>query len=511
MSSALDESIPTAEMLASTFARPESASATLMAVDVGSSGIRASLFDEKGRELTSAQRFTRRTSSYADIQSAPALTEVVFDVIDELLAPVPLHAEIELIAISCFWHSLLGVNADGLPTTPILDWRDPSAHKAARALRARLPEKAIHSRTGCRLHPSYWPAKLLWLKNERPDQFAATERWLSFSDYLTNELVGESLTSVCMASGSGLLNQATCDWDEQVLQELQISREQLPRIAATSISNVELKPAHALRWLQLQNARLCPAIGDGAANSVGSGCVTSDKLALMVGTSGAARVVSEGQPPAEIPSALWCYRVDQRRVILGGALSDGGGLYEHMRRTLCADDAPQELEAQLAQMKADDHGLTVLPFWAGERSTGWTPNAAGGILGLTMQTKPVEILRAAMEAVAYRFAAIVDALSSVTSFSDIVASGNALQSSPVWLQIICDVIGREIVLTETREASTRGAALLALEAAGKIQLNDKTDLQFGKIFDPDFSQHEKYQAARERQEKFYDAVVPLFE
>ena len=133
----------------------------------------------------------------------------------------------------------------------------------------------------------------------------------------------------------------------------------------------------------------------------------------MIGTSGAMRVAYEGDPPPVLPSELWCYRVDRRRVVVGGALSDGGSLYRWMRQTLALSQDEDEIERTLAAMKPDTHGLVILPSWAGERSTGWSATARGAILGLTSDTKPIDILRSAMESIAYRFALIAETLNSV--------------------------------------------------------------------------------------------------
>src|SRR6185436_17173019 len=122
----------------------------------------------------------------------------------------------------------------------------------------------------------------------------------------------------------------------------------------------------------------------------------------------------------------------------------------------------ESIEQQLEEIEPDSHHLTVLPFWAGERSSGWQPAARGGILGLTLHTRLIEILRAAMEAVAYRFALLWQSLETQAPEATIVASGNALRASPVWRQMIADVLGRPLLLSATAEASTRGAALLAL-------------------------------------------------
>lgn len=504
MSSVLDNPIETTES-AFIFARPEFESTVLMAVDIGSSGVRAALFDESANELTRVTNSTRPSKT----KNAAALLEVVVDVIDELLAPVPSGIELQFIAISCYWHSLLGIDGQGAATTSILDWSETRAADAALALRTRFSETEIHSRTGCRLHPSYWPAKLLWLKTECASEFRATNFWVSFNEYLTHHLFGETSTSISMASATGLMNVTSCEWDLPFLEQLEIGPEKLPQIAAETITNATLRKAFADRWPQLRNARLCPGIGDGAANNIGAGCTNKTMLALMVGTSGAARVLYQGEPPLRLGSSLWCYRVDRQRVIVGGAISDGGGLFERLRTALIPDSDFEELSFQLSQMEADAHGLTVLPFWSGERSTGWAPKATGGIIGIKASTTPIQILRATMEAIAFRLSLIVAELNTILSTTTIIASGNALHSSPLWLQIITDVIGRQIMLSETREASTRGAALLALDAAGKIRLNDQSN-RCAEVFEPDFSEHAKYLPAIQRQQQLYDAVSGLF-
>jgi gluconokinase len=209
-----------------------------------------------------------------------------------------------------------------------------------------------------------------------------------------------------------------------------------------------------------------------------------------------------GEPPTPIPSELWCYRADDQRVILGGALSDGGNLYAWLRDTL-SGVAEEWIENSLAELEPDAHGLTVLPFWAGERSTGWSLKAKGSILGLTNKTQPIEILRAAMEAVAYRFALIHRALAPFAPDAVIIASGTALRSSPVWIQILADVLGKPITLSSHSESSTRGAALLALEVAGKIANIETLKVAAGTTFEPDLSRHTRYQGGLERQQKIY--------
>jgi gluconokinase len=309
-----------------------------------------------------------------------------------------------------------------------------------------------------------------------------------------------------MASATGLLDQWTCNWDAELIDALDISEESLPEIAG-STEQPHLRPELVERWPTLSEARLLTVVGDGAANNIGGACCTKDRFALMVGTSGAMRVVYEGDPPQNLPSELWSYRADRTRVVIGGALSDGGGLYRWFSDLMCLGNDPDDLENQLAMLEPDGHGLTILPFWSGERSTGWSASASGTIFGLTQNTKPVEIVRAAMESVAYRFALIARALEVVNGEATIVATGNALRSSPVWLQIIADVLGKPITLSGTREASTRGAALLALEALGKIESIEQEPVEIDDVIQPDWSRHSRYLDGLARQNRMYELVV----
>jgi len=462
--------------------------------------VRAALFDDRGNEVPGAQARSRRTfttvSDFAELDADQFVDEVI-QTIDELLTSHS-GAQIKFIAISAFWHSLIGIDAAGLPTTPVLTWADTRAAQFAKALRSNFNELEIHGRTGCRFHPSYWPAKLEWLKSEHNEKFRHTRCWLGFAEYLCLRLFGERATSISMASATGLFNQRDWEWDRELVQALGISPDTLPEIQTQP--NARLTEAFASRWPALAKARLITMVGDGAANNIGAGCSTKDRIALMVGTSGAMRVVFAGGPPVELSPALWSYRVCEKRVVVGGALSDGGGLLQWLTENLNVD------QEEIAELEPDAHGLTVLPFWSGERSTGWSTDARGGIFGFRQGTKPVEIVRATLESIAYRFALIARALDRVAPGATIVASGNALRSSPLWLQIITDVLGRPLMFGGTAESSIRGAALLALEAVGKIASIEEDSISVEQVFEPDMSRHARYQQGLARQEELYERL-----
>ena len=478
--------------------------AALLSIDIGTSGVRAALFDETGEQVEGSRVKTTYHFDTDDISTfdADELVKHVERTIDLLLADNLTESRIELIAVSCFWQSLMGVDASAGPITSVLGWADSRAGQEVFRLRSELDETDIHQRTGCRFHASYWPAKLRRLRDQKHEIFKKTAHWLSFPDYLTERFCGETAVSVSMASGTGLFDQATCAWDTELLEFLDVRNETLTAIAEPN-RVFNLLPAYVSRWPQLADAQMYPAIGDGAANNLGSGSISAERIALMIGTSGAMRVCLRQDPPKHLPMELWCYRADRDRILLGGALSDGGGLYDWIRRNLLPVEDIESIERELLALKPDAHGLTVMPFWSGERSTGWNPDAAGAIVGITAQTRPIEILHAAMEAIAYRFALIAAALAPVAPDADFIASGNALVSSQIWPQILADVLGKRMMVSAAAEASMRGAALLALEGAGKIQNIEELPALIGQVFDPDSSNHARYREALERQEALY--------
>ena len=478
-------------------------------MDIGTSSVRAALYDGGANPLPRMSAKIERSLTVtadggSEIDADEAFDQVVTAIDAVLKKAVRVKGEIKYVASSAFWHSIVGIDAKGKPTTKVFGWADTRSRKQVEMLRKRFDESEVHNRIGARFHSSFWPAKLLWLRSEFPDIFAKTERWLSLSDYIAWRLLGVSETSVSMASGTGIFDIRSFEWDRELLRYLKIKAENLPNIVETDSISFQLSKPFAKRWPLLKNAQWFPAIADGAADNIGSGCVTKNMGALMVGTSGAMRVAYAGDPPAKIPDGLWCYRVDRKRVILGGALSDGGGLYRWVRDNL---KLAKNAESEIPLRGAAAHGLTFLPFLAGERSTGYHESATGAVLGMQSSTDSIDILQAALESVAYRFAEVFDQLNSVVKINEIVASGGALRESPVWMQIIADVLGRDLTFGGAQESSSRGAVLLALETIGKIENIAASPLPIANTtaFHPKW--HAIYKLARKQHRDNYKLIL----
>ena len=485
----------------------------VVTLDVGSSSVRANCFDAGGRALPVECQLEYEPTTTPDggVEADPErLFDLTARALDGTLAALGGRAaEVAAVATSTFWHTLLGVGADGRARTPLYSWADTRSAATVDTLRPRLDEKAYHARTGCVLHTSYLPARLAWLAATDRTAFDASRVFMSFGEYLQLRLFGETRCSVSMASGTGLFDRHAREWDGPTLEVLGLGRERFAPLADLDAPFTGLRSEFASRWPALARVPWLPALGDGACSNVGAGCTGPDRIALMVGTSGAMRVCL----PADgivVPAGLWCYRVDRRRALLGGSLANGGSVYAWLRDTLRLDTA-EATEKELAARPPDGHGLTVLPFLAGERSTGWVATARAAIVGCSLATGPIDILQAALETVAYRFALIHALLADACPRADeVVATGGALAHSPAWTRIMADVLGVPVRPSTEPEASSRGAALLALEALGVLPSLDAAPPGFGPAVRPDPARHARYREGLARHRQLYDTLMPFF-
>jgi gluconokinase len=485
----------------------------VLAIDVGTTSLRAEIYDRRARDVRgtafAAETPLTTTADGGATLDPEQLLGLTLRVLDRTLAaagPLGERATIDAVAISTFWHSFLGVDDEHRPTTPLLLWADSRSSDQMRELRSRLDERAVHARTGCLLHWSYWPAKLLWLQTAMPEAWRRTTKWVSFGEFLHLRLLERAVCGVSMASGTGLLDQNAQQWDPELLEATGLGTERLLRLTGQGEMVVGSRPEYRQRWPALRDARWLPAVGDGAVSNVGTGCVTQERMALMVGTSAALRVAWRGDR-VEIPWGAWCYRVDENRFVLGCADSNGGNLFAWLTETLRLP-SPRQAEREVASLPADGHGLTVLPFIAGERGPGYAAHARAAVLGLTQATRPIEILRAGLEAVALRFALMYSIVTSVLPEPrQAIATGGGLQKSPAWAQIVADALGRPLVASGEREASSRGAALLALERLGAVDNVETTRTALRGTYQPDGEAHARLMAAQERHRHYYQRLI----
>ncbi|MBC8139506.1 MAG: gluconokinase [Fibrella sp.] len=474
----------------------------ILSLDIGTSSTRAVLYHAQTGAVVPATAFFDShepdvTPEGGSTISPDLLLQEALSCIVQSLASAP-DAEVLAVACCTFWHSAIGINTNGDAQTPVLLWSDRQSAPQVAALREVMDSAAYTERTGCPFHTSYLPGRLRWLRETQPDIFARCVRFVSPGEYIYGKLFGVDhiRQSWSMASGTGLWNAHAEAWDGETLSHIPgLTPGHFAPVSDDAVSG--LLPLYRERFPRLASIPWYPALGDGACSNLGAGGVTPTCIALMIGTSGAMRVAVPGATPPEVPAGLWRYRADKERFLVGGALSNGGNVWSWLTETLHlpatgADDL-------LAAMVPDSHGLTVLPFLSGERAPLWRDDLTGAILGLTQATTPLEIARAAFEAVGYRFAAIRERLKSVVPQAEIIGTGGGLLRSTASAQILADVLGEPITLSGELEGSSRGAALWVREKLGLGRLED-APFAMNRRFLPNPDHAQIYASARARHE-----------
>ena len=459
---------------------PRPTEPAVLAIDIGTSSVRTALFDEK------AQRFRGSSASqtYRVRHSADHGAELDPRVLLRATKKCLRHTRglttgpVRAIGGSGFWHSLLGLDRAGEPLTPIYTWADGRCTEDAAGLREKHDERAIQQRTGCMLRASFWPAKLVWLRRTQPKLFRRVARWVSPAEWIFEKVFAVRGCSHSMASGTGLYDFARRDWDAALLE-------------ISGLTSSQLGPLRDK--VRLDGATVFPAIGDGAASNLGSGAFAQGVVAVNIGTSAAVRAIPAAN--ARLPFGLFRFVVDQKRDLLGGAVSNAGNLHAWCRRELRLPDDERALEKALRQPSAASARLTILPFWVSERAPSWPEQLDGAILGLTQASTAADVLRATTTAVYHRLAQILQQLEgAIGPAKRVIVSGGILHS-PASLRILADALGHDLETCADQEASLRGAAVHALEQLGREIPAPKR----GKVIRHDRAKATEARAARDRQ------------
>ena len=491
---------------------PRSRRSGVLALDLGTSSVRAVVYDTRGAMIEPTLcdlPYKVDTALPGQVSSDPdRLIRLVFRAIDTALAEAH-HQRVEILAVgaSCYWHSLMGVDRNGRPTTELFTWADTRSAPQTQSLRRNVDEHAYHARTGCYFHASFWPAKLRWLRATRPAVFRRTARWISFGEYLYQRVLGQYRVSISIASGTGLLDVHRCEWDAKALRLANVSAAKLSPLAEWDESPAPAQPAFHKRWPLLIGVPWFLPLGDGVLANIGAGCLRPTWFCATIGTSSALRVIVQ-RDRLSVPWGVWVYRLDRDRFVLGGALSEGGNVIRWMTDGL-GRRHKKKLERTAASMAPDSHGLTILPFWAGERSPNWRGDARATITGLSLATMPAATLRAAMEAITYQLVVVATTMRrAVPRPRAVIATGGQLIHSATWTQMLADALNLPVMMSPQTEASSRGAALLALYALKRRPRLWSEVPQRGRAFRPRVGAHTAYEAGRRRQDGLYQLLLP---
>jgi gluconokinase len=418
-------------------------------------------------------------------------------------------------------HSLMSVDDEGRPLTGIMTWADDRATLQAEKIHEFSDPPTLYQNTGCPTHGMYPLYKIIWLREEQPDIFKETSKFVSAKEYVTAKLTGKYIVDFSLASGSALLNPHTLDWNDSVLELAGIEPAQLSKLAGPTTIIDGIHHELATQMGIPSDIPFILGSSDAVNSNLGAGAVEPYQATCMIGTSGAFRIIS-GHPLLDDQARTWCYCVDEDHWLVGGAINNGGVALAWLRDLVNRSFLPSssgdplsfdDLTDLAEQVNPGAGELICLPLFAGERSPYWNPNARALFIGLTLQHDLRHMSRAILEGVAYRMRSIVDTLKEMSvPITSIHASGGYTKSS-LWLQIVANVLNIKLLVPDWGETSSLGAAFWAMLGTGTISsLNQIGGLiRISNSFRPRSEEVKIYDDLYRLYLKLYQAMSPFYD
>lgn len=485
----------------------------ILAHDVGTSGNKATLFTIDGRLAysISAGYEVRYSAGNCAEQDPDDWWQAVAKTTRELLE----HVRPEQIMAVTFSGQMQGcvcVDKDGNPLRPSLIWADLRAEPQTRQLVKLLDSKEIFRITGQRISPAHTIQKLMWVRDNQPEIFANTYKVLQSKDYIILKLTGNFVTDFSDAAGTNCLNIKTWKWSRTMFTASGIKKDKMPDILhSTDIAGKVTKQAAAICGLLEGTPVVCGG-GDGAAATVGSGCVEQGSAYVCMGTS--AWIASTSDIPIledQMRISNFVHLVPGKYIPLGN-MNACGASFDWMKNQLAQPELmlakvrnnnPYELinhATALTQPGSD--GLLYLPYLAGERSPYWNPDARGAFIGLKNSHKRQDMYRAVLEGVALHLELILQIHEETTQIDKLSVIGGGATNA-LWVQILADVMNKPLqTLNYIDEATSVGAAV-----TGGIGIGAFKDFSVVNEFVKPIQQYEPVQ----RNVELYENYKPIFE
>lgn len=420
-------------------------------------------------------------------QDAETVFGTMLQVVQQSLAALAGH-QLQAACFSAAMHSLLAVDSRGAPLTPAYTWADTRSNAIARSLRASSGAMDLYNNTGTPIHPMSPLCKIAWMKQEMPQVFDAAAKFISIKEYIVWRLFGQYVIDHSIASATGLFDIRARQWYGPALGIAGISAERLSSPVPVTWRAKELKEEYG-RLLGI-DTRIPFIIGasDGCLANAGCGALGHGEVALTIGTSGAVRLVVD-EPRADAGGRLFNYILSDGLYVTGGPVSNGGAALQWFGEHVLQQESsgPGDLDWLLqlaAQSPAGAEGLVFLPYLSGERAPFWDAAARGAFIGLQLSHRKEHLARAVLEGISFGLRQVMEAVEESNGPVLEVYANGAFVRSPSWLQLMADVLNKNIVVSGMADASAVGAAFMAWHAVGLLR-----DLKQAKQFIP---QGERY-------------------
>lgn len=477
--------------------------------DLGTSSVKAAAFNQNFEQLFEVQKplsLISKKESQAELDPVEVY-EKTLALLEELSAKAERRKKkIDFISFSSALHSLIAVDKNFEPVTGCLTWADSRSQSVVSELEDIYQSRDIYSRTGCPLHAMYMPAKIFWLKKNKPEVFAAADKFISIKEYIIYQLTGEKAVDYSLAGASGMFDIRNFCWEQNLLEFLELREDYFNRaVDGKLVLELRKEICDKLK----SEPRVVLGSGDGPLANLGAGAYKNNEFVLTIGTSGAVRAFSN-VPVIDDLKRTWCYLLDEDVFLIGGAINNGGLVLQWLRKLLYDDKVEKErfyedIDHYIKSIEPGSEKLMFLPFLAGERSPNWDASMRGILLGLSLNHDRQQIIKAGLEGIVYRVYAVFNALEDLLKRQKRVIATGGFSRSESWLQLLADIFGREVISLKSFDASTLGAARLGAVARGYYDSYLEIDPDWAEVSIklPDREKHKKYQQLYSLHEEIY--------
>ncbi len=439
--------------------------AYFMGIDVSTTATKALLIDQQGVVVSvAASEYEFQTPKPLWSEQDPALWwRATVRSIRQLLVDSAIEpGAIQGIGLTGQMHGLTLLDEQGEVLRPAILWNDQRTERQCDQIRARIGQAHLIRVTGNDALTGFTAPKILWVRENEPELYARVRQILLPKDYVRFKLTGEYATDKAGGAGTLLFDLRSRDWSPEVLQALEIPSGWLPKTHEGPEVTGRLSSAAAEATGLQTGTPVVGGGGDQAAQAVGVGAVQPGIIALTLGTSGVV-FASTDRPFIEPQGRLhaFCHALPGRWHLMGVMLSAAGSLRWY-RDTLAQGVDYSELVDEAREIPVGSESLFFMPYLTGERTPYPDPLARGGFVGLTIRHRRAHMTRAVLEGVAFGLRDSFELMraAGLTQIRQVRISGGGAKS-PLWRQILADVLQVELVTVNTTEGAAYGAALLA--------------------------------------------------
>ncbi len=408
-------------------------------------------------------------------------------------------------------HGLVILDKDDQVIRPAILWNDGRTAKETDYLNQEIGKDKLSQYTANIAFAGFTAPKVLWVKNQEPENFARIEKLMLPKDYLAYRLSGTFCTDVSDASGMLLFDVKNKCWSKEMMEICGVKESQLPRIFESYEAVGTLKPELAAKLGLSENVKIAAGAGDNAAAAVGTGTVGDGSCNISLGTSGTIFISSEKFGVDENNALHSFAHADGHFHLMGCMLSAASCNKWWMDEILKTKDYAGE---QTGIEELGRNNVFFLPYLMGERSPHNNPNARGTFMGMTMDTTREDMTQAVLEGVAFALRDSFEVAKSLGIQIDRTKICGGGAKSPLWRQMIADIFNIKVDIPESEEGPAMGGAMLAAVACGEYASVEEAAAKIVKIVDtvePIPENAARYEKQYQKFRQIYPAVKELFD